>query len=106
MSVPGDSSIDGAHGRVTPSTTSASTTGAATKRRKLTYAEELELDGLLERVDAAEDVVRALEAEVAAAGFYAQAVAEQQAVFAKLEQARAEASALAERWTELEELRQ
>ena len=37
---------------------------------------------------------------------YAQAVAEQQAVFAKLEQARAEASALAERWTELEELRQ
>ncbi|WP_106396132.1 ABC-F family ATP-binding cassette domain-containing protein [Enhygromyxa salina] len=73
-------------------------------KRKLTYAEEIELDGLLERVDEAEQAVAALEAELAAEGFYEQPVPAQQAAFAKLEAARAEAAKLAERWTELEDL--
>ncbi|KIG17702.1 ATPase components of ABC transporter [Enhygromyxa salina] len=72
---------------------------------KLTYAEELELETLLERVDAAEQQVSALEAELAGADFYERPVAEQQAFFPKLEAARAEATRLAERWTELEDRR-
>jgi ATP-binding cassette subfamily F protein uup len=80
-------------------------TEAEGPRRGLTYAEELELDGLLERVDEAEQAVAALEAELADASFYERPVAEQQAFFEKLEAARGEASVLAERWTELEERR-
>lgn len=79
---------------------------AATRRKaKLTYAEELELEGLLELVDGAEQRVSALEAELAGADFYDRPVAEQQAFFPKLEAARAEATRLAERWTELEDRR-
>ncbi|NVB41443.1 ABC-F family ATP-binding cassette domain-containing protein [Pseudenhygromyxa sp. WMMC2535] len=78
--------------------------GEDPRPRKLTYGERLELEGLLERVDEAEQVVAALDAKVAEAGFYEQPVAEQQAVFAELEQARADADALAERWAELEAL--
>jgi ATP-binding cassette subfamily F protein uup len=75
----------------------------AKPRRGLTYAERLELEGLLERVDEAEQKVTALEAEVAAPGFYTQSVAAQQACFGALERARAEATQLAERWADLEE---
>jgi hypothetical protein len=79
---------------------------AQTRRKaKLTYAEELELDSLLERVDEAEQQVSALEAELAGADFYERSVAEQQAFFPKLELARVEATRLAERWTELEDRR-
>jgi ATP-binding cassette subfamily F protein uup len=74
----------------------------AKPRRGLTYAERLELDGLLERVDEAEQKVSALEAELAGGGFYERPVAAQQAFFARLEQARGEAAQLAERWAELE----
>ena len=73
--------------------------------RKLTYAETLELDGLLERVDGAEQAVSELEAELAGDGFYERSVGEQQAFFVRLEAARAEAAGLAERWTELEDRR-
>jgi ATP-binding cassette subfamily F protein uup len=75
----------------------------AKPRRGLTYAERLELEGLLERVDEAERKVAALEAELATDGFYSRSVADQQACFAALERARAEATQLAERWAELEE---
>jgi ATP-binding cassette subfamily F protein uup len=85
-------------------TASAAAVAAPAKpRRGLTYAERLELDGLLERVDEAEQKVTALEADLAAAGFYERSVAAQQACFAALERARAEATQLAERWAELEE---
>jgi ATP-binding cassette subfamily F protein uup len=77
----------------------------AAGKRKLTYAEELELEGLLERVDAAEQAVAALEAELAQDDFYERSVAKQQQLFAELELARAEAARLTERWTELEERR-
>ncbi len=74
-------------------------------KRKLTYAEELELDGLLERVDEAEQAVAALEAELAVDGFYSRPVSEQQEFFVRLDAARVEAARLAERWTELEDRR-
>jgi ATP-binding cassette subfamily F protein uup len=74
-------------------------------KRKLTYAEELELEDLLERVDAAEQAVSALETELARDDFYERSVAEQQAFFAGLDAARGEAARLAERWTELEDRR-
>jgi ATP-binding cassette subfamily F protein uup len=77
----------------------------AQPKPKLTYAEELELDNLLELVDGAEQAVSALEAELARADFYDRPVAEQQAFFPKLEAARAKATRLAERWTELEDRR-
>ena len=79
---------------------------AKPKRKGLSFTEAHELEGLLERVDEAEQVVASLEAELAADGFYARPITEQQQVFAKLEQARAEAVRLAERWTELEERRE
>jgi ABC transport system ATP-binding/permease protein len=85
--------------------TAAAVPAPAKPRRGLTYAERIELEGLLERVDEAEQKVAALEAELAADGFYAQPVANQQSCFAALECARAEATQLAERWAALEERR-
>jgi ATP-binding cassette subfamily F protein uup len=77
----------------------------AGKPKKLTYAEEIELAGLLERVDAAEQAVAGLEAELANSEFFARPHAEQREFHAKLEHARAEAARLAERWSELEDRR-
>jgi ABC transport system ATP-binding/permease protein len=88
-----------------PAAKSAAPTPSKPRARKLTYAEELELDGLLERVDEAEQAVAALEAELAAADFYERPVADQQQVFAELDAARTEAGRLADRWAELEQLR-
>jgi ATP-binding cassette subfamily F protein uup len=85
--------------------TAASVPAPAKPRRGLTYAERLELEGLLERVDEAEQKVATLEAELAADGFYSQPVANQQSCFAALERARTEATQLAERWAALEERR-
>ncbi len=70
---------------------------------KLTYAERIELEGLLEKVDAAETRVGELEAELASESFYALEREAQAERFAALETAKAEAEALALRWAELEE---
>jgi ATP-binding cassette subfamily F protein uup len=75
------------------------------KGKKLTYAEEIELAGLLGQVDAAEQVVVGLEAELAKPEFFARAHREQREFHAKLDQARAEAARLAERWSALEDRR-
>ncbi|EDM77555.1 ABC transporter-related protein [Plesiocystis pacifica SIR-1] len=83
---------------------SAAPSKAAEPKRKLTYGEQIELEGLLERVDEAEQRVAALEAELAAADFYDRSVRDQQAFFADLQAAKAAAEALAERWVELEAL--
>ncbi|MFV8750945.1 ABC-F family ATP-binding cassette domain-containing protein [Nannocystaceae bacterium ST9] len=80
--------------------------GASSKKKsKLTYAEEIELAGLLERVDAAEQAVTALEATLADPAFFARSLTEQREFHAELERARANAHALAERWTALEDRR-
>ena len=75
-------------------------------KKSLTYAEEKELDGLLERVDEAESRVAALEAEVGNPAFYERSSDDQRAFLAQLETAKADAEALALRWAELEERRE
>jgi ATP-binding cassette subfamily F protein uup len=77
-------------------------TAKTTRRTGLTYAETIELEGLLEKVDEAETRAAGLEAETAAADFYTRPEPEQRAHFEAVAVARAEANALAERWTELE----
>jgi ATP-binding cassette subfamily F protein uup len=72
------------------------------KTRGLKYGERLELEGLMARVEAAERVVAALEAELAAPGFYERDYKEQNAFHERLAAARAEAEALVERWADLE----
>jgi len=84
----------------------APTESAPPKNKKgLTYAEEKELEGLLERVDAAESRVSRMEAEAGEAAFYDRSDDARKTFFEDLEVARAEAEALAMRWTELEERR-
>jgi ATP-binding cassette subfamily F protein uup len=79
---------------------------AAPKRKKgLTYAEEKELEGLLERVDEAESTVSAMEAEVGDPSFYDRSGDAQRTFLAELATKREEAEALALRWAELEERR-
>ena len=73
------------------------------KKSGLTYGERLELEGLLERVDAAEQAVVALEAELSTPEFYTRPEADRRAFLERLTTARTEATKLAERWTELEE---
>jgi ATP-binding cassette subfamily F protein uup len=74
-------------------------------RKGLSFTERHELDGLLEKVDAAEQQVAALEAEMCSEGFYARPQADQASLLAKLEAARGVAAKLVARWTELEERR-
>ncbi len=73
--------------------------------RKLTYAERLELEGLLDRVDAAERRVADLQAERLAPAFFTRPIAEQRAHGERLAEAEAEAARLADRWTDLEQRR-
>jgi ATP-binding cassette subfamily F protein uup len=75
-------------------------------RSRLTYAEQQELDGLLERVDQAEQEVSRLEAELSSPDFYSRPEAERRAFFERLERAKQNATQLAERWTDLEERRE
>ncbi|MCA9654706.1 MAG: ABC-F family ATP-binding cassette domain-containing protein [Myxococcales bacterium] len=75
-------------------------------RKGLTWAEQRELEGLLDRVDEAEQRVAALEAELAQPEFYARSDEERRAFFGELEAAKAEAEAVTERWAELEERRE
>ncbi len=82
----------------------AATVPAAPARpRKLTYAERLELEGLYEKVEAAEARVAALEERVADPALYSGGGGERaREVLAELDAARVAAAALAERWLELE----
>lgn len=78
---------------------------AAKVKKPLTYAEEKELGGLLERVDEAETRVAALEEEAGSATFYDRSDDDRKKFFEDLEAAQAEAEALAARWSELEDRR-
>jgi len=69
---------------------------------RLTYAERLELAGLMEQIDAAEAEVSRLEAELASPAFAALDYQEQATFLAQLADARSRAEALVERWGELE----
>ncbi len=75
----------------------------ATGPRKLTFAEERELDGLLERVDEAELRVRRVEEVLADPATYRERGDEVASLREKLEAGQAEVAALTSRWEELEE---
>lgn len=83
----------------------ASSAPAAAGPKKLTYAERLELDGILEAIDAAEQRVAAAEAAIADPTLYSARAAEVPKRNAELEAAKAEAARLVARWEELESRR-
>lgn len=68
----------------------------------LTYAEQKELDGILDRIEKAEEQVSSFEAELADPSLYATRGGEVPAMLEQLEKARTEAKRLTERWEELE----
>jgi len=78
------------------------TAGAKAKKKGLSWAEQKELDGMLDRIDAAETAVKTLEGELADPSLYSARAAEVPALTQKLEAARADAAKLIARWEELE----
>ncbi|HEY6458854.1 MAG TPA: ATP-binding cassette domain-containing protein, partial [Polyangiaceae bacterium] len=69
----------------------------------LTYAERLELEGILEKVDAAEKRVTEVEGKLADPELYAKRGSEVAGLQAELATAKAEAAKLVARWEELEQ---
>jgi ABC transport system ATP-binding/permease protein len=78
---------------------------APAAKRGLTWAEQRELEGLLDRVDEAERKAAALEAELGEPAFYERSDAERRRFFEQLQAAKAAAEAIAARWAELEDRR-
>lgn len=74
----------------------------AKAKRSLTYAERIELEGIVEGVDGAEKAVAEIEALLADPELYAKRGHEVAALQARLQVARAEAARLVARWEELE----
>jgi ATP-binding cassette subfamily F protein uup len=74
----------------------------ATGKSGLTYAERLELDGILDAIDGAERAVLALEAQLADPALYATRGGEVAGLQAKLVHAKAEVARLVARWEALE----
>lgn len=72
------------------------------KPAALTYAERTELEGILDRIDAAEGTVSELEAALADPSLYATRGQEVTGIVEQLDRARAEAARLLARWEELE----
>jgi ATP-binding cassette subfamily F protein uup len=79
---------------------------APAARAKLSYAEQKELDGLPDKVEAADRAVAELEAELADPALYATRGGEVAKLTAALEQKRAEAARTLARWEELETRRE
>jgi ATP-binding cassette subfamily F protein uup len=75
-------------------------------RVKLTYAEQKELDGLLERIDAADGAVAELETRLADPALYVTRGGEAAKLTTELDQKRAEAARLLSRWEVLETKRE
>ena len=74
---------------------------AAPKPRKLSYKEQREFDGLLDRIDALEAEQKALGAQLADAAFYAKEPDKAAAAQTRHAQIDAELTRLLERWEEL-----
>ena len=85
-----------------PEASPAPPAAAVADRKKLTYGESIELDGLLGAIDTAEAEVAALEGALASDSFAKLHYSEQSAALAELEGARQRVDALVERWSELE----
>jgi ATP-binding cassette subfamily F protein uup len=75
---------------------------AALGPKPLTYAERIELEGLLEKVASAEDTLAALEAKLADPELYTKRAADAPALREQTEKARAEVERLMARWEDLE----
>jgi ATP-binding cassette subfamily F protein uup len=75
------------------------------KPAALTYAERRELEGIIDRIDEAEQTVSALETELADPSLYAKRGHEVPALRERLEKAKADAKRLTARWEELESRR-
>jgi len=88
------------------SKTVASKTERPRAGRGLSWAEQRELEGLVDRVDEAERRVGELEAELAKPDFFERPHEETRAFYAQLETAKERADAITERWAELEERRE
>lgn len=71
-------------------------------KKKLSYKLQRELEALPGDIDAKEQQIAAVEAEMADAGFYQRPAAETAKVIAQLEQLQTELDALVERWAELD----
>jgi ATP-binding cassette subfamily F protein uup len=76
------------------------------RARKLTWAEKIELEGLIEQVDEAEERVAALEQKLADPSTYKQADADIGGLQREIEAAHAQVATLTARWEELEALRE
>jgi len=77
---------------------------AAKAIRRLTYAEQIELSGIEEKILQAESAVQALQEQINDPALYRERAAEVPALLAQLERARAEVDRLYSRWQELESL--
>lgn len=75
---------------------------AAPAKKKLSYKLQRELEALPGDIDAKEQQIAAVEAEMADAGFYLRPAAETAKVIASLETLNQELEALVERWAELD----
>ncbi len=75
---------------------------ASPATKKLTYGEQIELDGLMEKIEAAEAGVARLEAPTLASEFSGLPYQDQAAALTALEAARKESDSLVERWSDLE----
>ncbi len=89
-----------ASGTAAPKPPPAEAKAPKPKKKGLTWAEQKELDGLMDRVDAAEREVERLQTALADPALYATRAAEVPALTASLEAARAEATRLVERGEE------
>jgi ATP-binding cassette subfamily F protein uup len=82
--------------------TQVAATATPKAKRALTYAERLELEAIVDKVDAADKAVAEVEALLADPSLYAKRGHEVVPLQARLATARAEAAMLAARWEELE----
>lgn len=85
-----------------PAVVAAPVAAAPAAKKKLSYKLQRELEALPDDIDAKEQQIAAVEAEMADAGFYQRPAAETAKVIASLEQLQAELDALLERWAELD----
>ncbi|MGD0526795.1 MAG: ABC-F family ATP-binding cassette domain-containing protein [Polyangiaceae bacterium] len=85
-----------------PATPSAPPPAKGRPKGGLTYAERLELDGILERIDAAELAASRIETKLADPDLYATRGSEVAGLQQELNHAKAEAARLVGRWEELE----
>jgi ATP-binding cassette subfamily F protein uup len=89
----------------TATTTATSTTTTSPTEKPLTYAERIELDGIMDVIAKAEDEVTRLEKELLDPSFYATRAKEAGKMNDALAAAKAEVTRLTERWESLESRR-